>query len=97
MRKVKHTQTTWHEKLSTILDDFPKVCLGSLTASEWVKACNGLLEWVGTEVVIHQHACGFLEHCSGVCSPHPRAGQVDDIHPFYSDLLNVLYDKVKFL
>ncbi|KAL6785757.1 NGB1 [Auxenochlorella protothecoides x Auxenochlorella symbiontica] len=42
MRKVKHTQTTWHEKLSTILEDFPKV---------------------------------------------------DDIHPFYSDLLNVLYDK----
>ncbi|KDD75066.1 hypothetical protein H632_c892p0, partial [Helicosporidium sp. ATCC 50920] len=42
MRKVKHTQSTWHERLSLILDDFPKV---------------------------------------------------DDIHPFYSDLLNVLYDK----
>lgn len=42
MRKVKYTQTSWHEKLTQILDDFPKV---------------------------------------------------DDIHPFYSDLLNVLYDK----
>ncbi|DBB16598.1 hypothetical protein WJX82_000424 [Trebouxia sp. C0006] len=42
MRKVKFTQQSWHEKLSTILDDFPKV---------------------------------------------------DDIHPFYSDLLNVLYDR----
>ena len=42
MRKVKFTQTSWNEKLSRILDDFPRV---------------------------------------------------DDIHPFYSDLLNVLYDK----
>jgi nucleolar GTP-binding protein len=43
MRKVKFTQTSWNEKLSRILEDFPRV---------------------------------------------------DDIHPFYSDLLNVLYDKV---
>jgi nucleolar GTP-binding protein len=42
MRKVKFTQTSWNEKLSRILEDFPRV---------------------------------------------------DDIHPFYSDLLNVLYDK----
>ncbi|GBF88440.1 hypothetical protein Rsub_01152 [Raphidocelis subcapitata] len=42
MRKVKHTQTTWHDKLTQILDDFPKV---------------------------------------------------EDIHPFYGDLLNVLYDR----
>ena len=42
MRKVKFTQTSWNEKLSKILEDFPRV---------------------------------------------------DDIHPFYSDLLNVLYDK----
>lgn len=42
MRKVKHTQTVWNEKLSRLLEDFPRV---------------------------------------------------DDIHPFYSDLLNVLYDK----
>lgn len=42
MRKVKHTQTTWHEALSRILEDFPRV---------------------------------------------------DDIHPFYADLLNVLYDR----
>jgi nucleolar GTP-binding protein len=42
MRKVKYTQQSWHEKLSQILEDFPKV---------------------------------------------------DDIHPFYGDLLNVLYDK----
>ena len=41
-RKVKFTQTSWNEKLSKILEDFPRV---------------------------------------------------DDIHPFYSDLLNVLYDK----
>ncbi len=45
MRKVKYTQSNWHEKLSQILDDFPKV---------------------------------------------------DDIHPFYGDLLNVLYDKDHF-
>ncbi|KAK3281987.1 hypothetical protein CYMTET_10256 [Cymbomonas tetramitiformis] len=42
MRKVKYTQTNWHEKLSTILEEFPRV---------------------------------------------------DDVHPFYADLLNVLYDK----
>jgi GTP1/Obg family GTP-binding protein len=42
MRKVKFTAQSWNEKLTLILDDFPKV---------------------------------------------------DDIHPFYSDLLNVLYDK----
>lgn len=42
MRKVKHSQQTWHDKITQILDDFPKV---------------------------------------------------EDIHPFYSDLLNVLYDK----
>ncbi len=42
MRKVKYTQQSWHEKLSRILEDFPRV---------------------------------------------------DDVHPFYSDLLNVLYDK----
>ncbi|KAI3431856.1 hypothetical protein D9Q98_010608 [Chlorella vulgaris] len=42
MRKVKFTQSSWHDKLTQILDDFPKV---------------------------------------------------DDVHPFYSDLMNVLYDK----
>ncbi|XP_031486921.1 nucleolar GTP-binding protein 1-like [Nymphaea colorata] len=42
MRKVKFTQTTFHDKLSTIIDDFPRL---------------------------------------------------DDIHPFYSDLLHVLYNK----
>jgi len=40
--QVKFTQTSWNEKISRILEDFPRV---------------------------------------------------DDIHPFYSDLLNVLYDK----
>lgn len=44
MRKVKFTQSSWHDKLTQILDDFPKV---------------------------------------------------DDVHPFYSDLMNVLYDKVR--
>ena len=42
MRKVKFTQQNFHDKLSTIIDDFPRL---------------------------------------------------DDIHPFYGDLLNVLYDK----
>lgn len=42
MRKVKFTQATYDEKLSQILDDFPRL---------------------------------------------------DDIHPFYADLMNVLYDK----
>lgn len=42
MRKVKFTASTWYDKLTKILDDFPKV---------------------------------------------------DNIHPFYADLLNVLYDK----
>ncbi|KAK9805965.1 hypothetical protein WJX73_009265 [Symbiochloris irregularis] len=45
MRKVKYTQSNWHDKLTTILEDFPKV---------------------------------------------------DDIHPFYADLLNVLYDRDHF-
>lgn len=40
--QVKFTQSNWHEKLSKILDDFPKV---------------------------------------------------DDMHPFFGDLLNVLYDR----
>ncbi|GBG44384.1 hypothetical protein CBR_g77869 [Chara braunii] len=42
MRKVKFTQTNYNEKLTTILEDFPRV---------------------------------------------------EDVHPFYGDLLNVLYDK----
>lgn len=42
MRKVKYTQSTFHEKLEQIINDFPKL---------------------------------------------------DDIHPFYGDLINVLYDK----
>ena len=42
MRKVKFTQQSFHDKLSTILTDFPKL---------------------------------------------------EDIHPFYADLMNVLYDK----
>ncbi|XP_024362296.1 nucleolar GTP-binding protein 1 [Physcomitrium patens] len=42
MRKVKYTQTNFHEKISTILEDFPRL---------------------------------------------------DDIHPFYGELLNHLYDK----
>lgn len=42
MRKVKFTQQNWNEKLSGILDEFPKV---------------------------------------------------EDVHPFFADLLNVLYDK----
>ncbi len=42
MRKVKFTGANWNEKLTQILDEFPKI---------------------------------------------------EDIHPFYSDLLNVLYDK----
>lgn len=42
MRKVKYTQQTIHEKLSQILEDFPRM---------------------------------------------------EDIHPFYADLMNVLYDK----
>jgi nucleolar GTP-binding protein len=42
MRKVKYTQSNWHDRLTAILDEFPKV---------------------------------------------------DDVHPFYADLMNVLYDK----
>lgn len=43
MRKVKHTQTTWHDKLTTILDDFPKVCSGGWAAEHgWCVACCGL-------------------------------------------------------
>eukprot|EP00898_Chlorokybus_atmophyticus_P007423 jgi/Chlat1/7682/Chrsp64S07148 len=42
MRKVKFTSSTYHDRITTILEDFPRV---------------------------------------------------DDIHPFYADLLNVLYDK----
>jgi nucleolar GTP-binding protein len=42
LRKIKFTQQTFHDKLTQILDDFPKL---------------------------------------------------DDIHPFYSDLMNVIYDR----
>ena len=45
MRKVKFTQSNWHDRLTNVLDEFPKV---------------------------------------------------DDIHPFYADLMNVLYDKDHF-
>ena len=46
MRKVKFTQNNFSEKLTQLLQDFPKL---------------------------------------------------EDIHPFYADLMNVLYDKVKLL
>ena len=45
MRKVKYTHTNYHEKLTQILTDFPRL---------------------------------------------------DDIHPFYADLINVLYDRDHF-
>lgn len=60
MRKVKYTASSWDDKLTKILEDFPKV-----RATCWPT-------W------------------RAVTSP---CLQVDDIHPFYADLLNVLYDK----
>lgn len=41
MRKVKHTQTTWHDKLTTILDDFPKA-RGSGWRAANAPACPGM-------------------------------------------------------
>jgi hypothetical protein len=42
MRKVKFTATNWHERLTTILDEFPKVC-----GQAWVPcSCSAtLLAW----------------------------------------------------
>lgn len=44
MRKVKHTQTTWHDKLTAILEDFPKVrwrLVFSVVVSKRMSETNG--------------------------------------------------------
>lgn len=68
MRKVKYTQQSWHEKLSTV---------------------PFLPTW--QPFLIH-HRVLNTEHpsCMQILEDFPK---VDDIHPFYADLLNVLYDR----
>lgn len=51
---------------------------------------------VGLARRVHAHACTCPVRPLCELTPRPHANQVDDIHPFYSDLLNVLYDKVTF-
>ena len=68
MRKVKYTQQSWHEKISTVR------CIN--------QTCIVVLAFV-------------LQNCKGlyplqILEDFPK---VDDIHPFYADLLNVLYDR----
>lgn len=47
MRKVKYTQQSWHEKLSRILEDFPKVGTGWVLEGGARVSCAGC--WVGVE------------------------------------------------
>lgn len=68
MRKVKYTQQSWHEKLSTV--------------------CHHQQD-------MHYCPCFGAAKFKGLYSPQILEDfpKVDDIHPFYADLLNVLYDR----
>ena len=83
MRKVKFTQANFEEKLDGILMQFPKLDVS-----------------VALTPHCHHAACRSI-HPSPGAAPHTRRGphgewrfeRSQDIHPFYADLMNVLYDR----
>lgn len=86
MRKVKFTQSNWHDKLTQILDDFPKVDDVHPFYSDLM---NVLYDKVGVS--------NRREKCLWVLVSAGGWARVHCVHPFYSDLMHVLYDKVSGL
>ena len=69
MRKVKFTQQSYHDRLTQILTDFPKLD-------------------VSTEIPSSMLSLKILRILNKIF-----LSCLQDIHPFYADLMNVLYDK----
>jgi len=64
-RKVRYTQQNFNERLSMIIQEFPKLDVCIILNNNNILSCNNKL------------ICKFLQN----------------IHPFYADLMNILYDK----
>lgn len=73
MRKVKFTQQNYHDRLTQILTDFPKLDVSDCSQSLFLSVIVYLPPLEG----LVPHFYVFFQ----------------DIHPFYADLMNVLYDK----
>lgn len=76
MRKVKFTQQNYHDRLTQILTDFPKLDVRDFPKSPFFMTFVDYL--FGSRRLLISW-CVFLFF--------------QDIHPFYADLMNVLYDK----
>ncbi len=83
MRKVRFTQDTVHEKLAGIVEAFPRLDVRRRTLCGAQQLC---------------FARGARPSCVRgllvrVGVPWLTRHGVQDIHPFYADLINVLYDR----
>ena len=70
MREVRYTQQNFHDRLSMILTEFPKIEVSILNLGVQLRQS-------GSKTVTSVSLFRFPQ----------------DIHPFYADLLNVLYDE----
>lgn len=75
MRKVKFTQQNYHDRLTQILTDFPKLDVRDFHKIFFLIRCDSLF---GSSRRLLTSCFVFF---------------FQDIHPFYADLMNVLYDK----
>ncbi|RUS22584.1 P-loop containing nucleoside triphosphate hydrolase protein, partial [Endogone sp. FLAS-F59071] len=90
IRKVKFTQDSFEEKFKAILEEFPKLDVsvpGQIAvnfASESYFASDIPAISIATAAVNSSHHLLAISH---------NISYLQDIHPFYADLMNVLYDK----
>ena len=69
MRKVRFTQQNFHDRLSLIIQEFPKLEVDLIIPNQFFVIVN-FFDYAFFIILLEQ-----------------------DVHPFYADLLNVLYDK----
>jgi nucleolar GTP-binding protein len=92
-RKVKFTQQSYHDKLSTILTEvcpfssqIHLICGGGLVCDEGREpVLRG-----GKDCMARLGTCSLHHHSQNAAAQFPK---LDDVHPFYADLMNVLYDR----
>ena len=77
MRKIRFTQQNYHDKLTAILTE--------------VRV--DMLNWLIFFFRSYSFKGFYLELLSHNFVPQPQFPKLDDVHPFYADLINVLYDK----
>ena len=87
MRKVKFTQQNYSERLRQILSDFPRVEVGQTSLSH-----------PPTHPPTHLSPTSSSSSFEPPRSspPYPPTHPKQDVHPFYADLMNILYDKDHF-